>query len=323
MSQANIADPLFLGGFPSGGTDLLKNILNAHPQIHINGEMPFLYNLEKYGLRPDQTIKSSAEFDEYKEIFTNYDIWDNLEGLADLNFKDFDQKEITLKEFLRKAFNDNDRLVWGNKTPQNTENVDELLKFFPNAKFVIIIRDIRDTALSWKNKWGKNMLLTAHKWNQRLSNVSKSEQLLWITFEDMLEDLEATTKRICSFLEIEWSNQMLEHSKFVEKKIDGKINYGKAVISGNKEKWKEQLSAKQIRRIEEIAFNTLNKYNYAVEHAKSEVAISGTEKLFGKIHDLYATLFIGNLKAENNSFGHRLKSAIDQVKYRIGAKKKK
>ena len=59
---------LFVGGFPSGGTDLLKNILNAHPDIYINGEMPFLYKLANYGYTEDSIISSEAEYEQFIKI---------------------------------------------------------------------------------------------------------------------------------------------------------------------------------------------------------------------------------------------------------------
>lgn len=43
-------DLVFLCGFPSSGTDLLKNVMNAHPDIWMSGEFPFLPRLAReYG----------------------------------------------------------------------------------------------------------------------------------------------------------------------------------------------------------------------------------------------------------------------------------
>jgi len=318
MAEKRYTTPVFIGGFPSGGTDLLKTILNAHPEIYINGEMPFLFNLEKYGVRPDHLINSNNDFKNIKSIAKAYDIWGNLEGLRELSYSDFENSTVTINEFFRKAFNNKNSMIWGNKTPQNTENIEMLTRLFPQSKFIIIIRDIRDTTLSWRNKWGKSMYLTAHKWNKRLAGIEQNDHILCVKFEDLLDDLESTTKIICSFLAITWNERMLRHSKYVDKPIDGKINYGKGVLSENKEKWKTQLTDFQIKRIEEIAFDTLKLHGYNVQIAKEKKVISTLEKGLGIAHDVFATFFVGNRQAQNNSITHRIKSALDQVKYRMG-----
>ncbi len=308
---------LFLGGFPSGGTDLSKNIINAHSDISINGEMPFLYRLQKFGISSDFKIRNQRDIDQLKESLAKADVYHNLENLDGVSMGSFKDGEASLSEFFRIAFGKQEYRVWGNKTPQNTENIAELQKYFPDAKFLIITRDIRDVALSWKKKWGKNMLLTAHKWNTRMSTIPTSKNILIVSYEDMIQELEATTKNICEFLNLNWEPGILRFNEKVEKVIDGKINYGKPVKSENKNKWKKSLNDRTIKRLEELAFDSLKLHGYEISRATNPRTITKIESYFGRLHDAYAMLMVGNRFKKDNSFSSRLKEVYRQIFLRL------
>ena len=308
---------VFIGGFPSGGTDLLKNILNAHEEIYINGEMPFLYRLSDYQIPVDFRIDTREKFDKLKGAVNKYDIWDNLENLSNTNFEDFKSTDKTIKDFFRVSFSKKGKKVWGNKTPQNTENIDILSKYFPESKFIIITRDIRDIALSWKKKWGKSILLTSHKWNARMQVNVKGNRILLVKYEDLLENIEAETKRICDFLGIPWDDSMIRFQDKTTSIIDGKINYGKGLIPENKEKWKKELSKKTLKRIEEIAYTALEHHDYPISIAKTSKEIRWHENLYGLLEDVLAMIFVGNRASANNTFITRFKMIINQIRIRF------
>ena len=303
--------PLFIGGFPSGGTDLLKNILNAHPDIHISGEMPFLFKLKSHGFDENYMIKDEETFDQLKSHLLKHDVWNNLERLEETQFSDA-WKEQSIQQFLKAVFSQKDVPIWGNKTPQNTENIDNLTNLFPESKYIIIVRDVRDVVLSWRKKWGKNYYLTAAKWNSRM-NVSKNPTVLIIRYEDLLNSIDEVTRKMSTFLGIEWSENFLNYQDYVEKTVDGKINYGKALKADNHEKWKLKLSQKSITRIEQIAYNTLSKHGYPISHAKKHVPLRKHEKFYGFLRDALAMVFVGNRASNKNSFIARFKMIYKQI----------
>lgn len=306
---------LFICGFPSGGTDLTKTILNAHPDIYINGEMPFLYSLPRKDYDYSFKIKDTKSLEILRNILKKKDIWNNLENIDETDI----QFPVALPELLRILFTDKNKKVWGNKTPQNSENIPSLLTLFPEAKFILVIRDVRDICLSWKKKWGKNMYHCSIKWNKRMQmalndlKLINADQYLVIKFEDLLNDTETTTKNICTFLNLPWSNRMIEHYKYVNRKVDGKINYGKKVIADNKEKWKTQLSLKKIKMIEGLSFDALKLTGYDVTIARSQITHNAIFRLWGLIQDIYATLFIGNRFRSVNILSDRLKDFMHEI----------
>ena len=310
---------VFIGGFPSGGTDLTKLILNAHPEIYINGEMPLLHKLIDHGYGVNREFKTIEEVNKFKSMLKKIDEWNNLENM-DLDVSNW--LPIKLEDLLRHWFTKKNVTIWGNKTPQNTENMESLLKVFPSANFIIVVRDIRDICLSCRKKWGKNYYLTSARWATRIKNnfiLSKrfeKNQIIYVKFEDLITKTEETTKMITDFLDIQWSPNMLEPHKHVEQLVDGKINYGKKIKPNNTEKWKTELSSRTLRKIESIAYDTLVSFDYQPAYAKGAKKLNLGLKIFGYLQESLAMIFVGNRHSANNSFNDRLKYILLEFKKR-------
>ena len=315
---------LFICGFPSGGTDLTKTLLNAHPDIYINGEMPFLKNLAEYGCRQGTVFTELKEIEEFQRVLKDLNIWGNVENVghdfsADLEIKG----KLQLDDVLRICFSSCERQVWGNKTPQNTENIAALSRLFPEAHFLIVTRDVRDVCLSWKKKWGKDMIWCASKWANRMAKgweaaqKLSSERYLFVKFEDILLDTEVVCRRICRFLDIPFSDRMLEHHKYTERKIDGKLNYGQPIKRDNKQKWRERLPDRKVKRIEEIAFDTMKLLDYPVALATHNRPITSWEIWHGRFNDAAALLLVGNRASQQNGIDQRIRSLVFEVKKQL------
>jgi hypothetical protein len=314
---------LFICGFPSGGTDLTKTILNAHPQIYINGEMPLIREIENWGYNASTFFQSGEELKLFQNKLLSIDHWNNIENIN----HDFSElltqtDNLSLENVLYTLFSIKERKVWGNKTPQNTEYMDVLSQLFPNAYFLIVTRDVRDVCLSWGKKWGRDMLLCAAKWAERMQkgfiHAQKlgNRQSLIIRFEDLLSNTEYVCAQICEFLDIPFEFTMLEHHNHVGKPVDGKINYGQAIIKNNQQKWRSQLPQYSIKRIEEIGWDTMTLFDYHPDYATNHVPISSFEKTRGKVRDVWAMLFIGNRASKDNSFAKRLSMVAFEFKKR-------
>jgi hypothetical protein len=311
---------LFVCGFPSGGTDLVKTVLNAHPDVHLNGEMPFLHTLSRFGYRSDTVFSTIEEIEELRNIMRSLDEWDNLEGV-DCDLREFfaEKKVLKFEDAVQKLFSSKDWTIWGNKTPQNTENIQALDKLFPASQFLIVVRDVRDVCLSWKKKWGKNMPLCAAKWSERMTDGLRaakklpSDRWLVIKFEDILLDTETTCRCICEFLKVPFSDRMLEHHRYVDRAVDGKINYGKAIKRSNTRKWERALTDRQIRTIEEIAYEGLMLVEYQPSLVSKTVPISRWARVWGKCADLMALVAVGNRVRSRNGLRERL----DDLRYEV------
>ena len=308
---------VFLCGFPSSGTDLVKNIVNAHTDVFISGEFPFLPSLaNKYG-----AVVPGKSVDELISDLRKIDVYHSFENPNTTLSKS--SREYLFSEIYSIMLN-NKQCKWkGNKTPQNTENIDKIRTLFPKSKFILIIRDARDICLSWEKKWGKDKILCAHKWAVRMQEgIEKltglgNDAFLIVKFEDFLENLESEAHKICNFLDIEYQERMLEFDKYIVNKMEGKINYGKNIISNNKEKWRTSFSNKEIKRIEEIAFDDLKMFGYSITIAKEKRPLKNFEKYRGFVHDTVSLVFVGNRAIKNHKLRSRFNSIVFEFKKRV------
>jgi hypothetical protein len=304
------ADLVFLCGFPSSGTDLLKNVMNAHPDICIQGEFPFLPHLAReYGAAVPGWQAPDAV-----AALQRIDVYHNL-CQPDLVVSPL-QAEYELAGLYAAMLTDEPCKWTGNKTPQNTEQIEPLCRLFPKAKFVLIVRDIRDVALSWSKKWGKHKALCAHKWHVRMQRGDArlrdldAGACLVIKYEELLADLEGVAVQLCDFLELEFHPGMLDYPTQVQQTVEGKLNYGKALIRDNSNKWRRELTSRQIRRIEEVAFPSLQLFGYPITQATGYRPLTRIEKCAGYLWDGIALLLVGNRAIEQNRLRHRCKTLL-------------
>lgn len=308
---------VLLGGFPSSGTDLLKNLVNAHSEILVGGEFPLLPSLaSKYG-----PMVSAGQISQTLDDLRRIDVYRNF-GNSDGSMTSSDA-DVPLAQLFAGLLTTR-AVAWvGNKTPQNSEHVRELDQLFPEARFIIIVRDVRDVALSWKNKWGKDSLLCADKWNRRMLDAMRqlhtmgAQRHLLIKYEDLLGDLEGVARNICAFLNQPFQPSMLEYHQHVGHTIAGKLNYGQPIIRDNLGKWKKALGPSAILRIEQIAYEGMQYFGYVPSAARDTVPLRRFERLVGRARDIAALLFVGNRAVKENRFAHRLRTIrVEWIKRR-------
>ena len=100
---------LFLCGFGSGGTDLTKNILNAHPDIHLFSELPNLASIQTRGYNSDTVFSNINEVVAFRDLLRNLHYGDNFENIderlaLELLGRDLARKGVlSLQEVLKRC----------------------------------------------------------------------------------------------------------------------------------------------------------------------------------------------------------------------------
>ncbi|MCP4371497.1 MAG: sulfotransferase [Deltaproteobacteria bacterium] len=312
--------PLFSCGFGSGGSDLTKNILNAHPDIYIASEINRLIYISKRGYDCNTVFSELAEVDKFQRFLRDLHGGHVFESI-DYDFSnEMEQKGILGIEYVVQRCLSNrekDVSVWGAKT--DPEQIVLLSKLFPRAKFLLVTRDVRDVCLSWRNKWGKDMVWCAAKWADRMAQGLKfasamgTAGCLVVTFEDLISETEKSCHNICNFIGVPFSDRMLNYHVYTDR-WEKKLNYGRPIISTNKEKWRKKLTKKMIIRIEEIAYSTMKLSGYQPEFANELKPISRYEKVRGVCLDSWAILFVGNRAYKKNCFRLRIRNAFRMLR---------
>lgn len=312
---------LLVGGFPSGGTDLLKTILNSHPAVYLNSELPQLRLLLRQGYSETSSFRTTEDIGVFRERLLGIDPWGNVEN-PDADFGPLlaIRGELTLSTVLYHLLSAKTREVWGSKTPQYTEQLPELRSLFPSARFLIIVRDVRDVCLSWRRKWGKDVLWGADKWTRRMRLAADHAQsygdsvVKLVRYEELLVETEAVCRDVADFLSIPFSENMLSHEDHIEKIIDGKFNYGRPVIPGNFGKWRKGFDTPTVRRIEEVAFDVMPLLGYQAEHATGHVSLTRAEHLRAVVRDSLAILLVGNRASRDNSLRSRIRTLLYAIR---------
>jgi len=198
--------PVFLVGSERSGTTLLRLMLDHHPQIAFFFEFQYAVSM-----MPDTTgwpdLKAYREFCENDRIFRD----------TRLKFDESLDYPHLIDSFLRqKQLRDGKPLVGAVVHYQ----FDRLLRIWPDARFIHLVRDGRDVARSViTNGLAGNMYTAAQTWMKAETLWSSFARELpadrWtaVRYEDLVTKPETILTHICEFIGVAYDPAMLEYSK--------------------------------------------------------------------------------------------------------------
>lgn len=291
---SKMATPVFfILGRPRSGTTLLKTLFDAHPNVRIAPELPILLPLyQKYRKIKDwdeNTILSFIDDVFRPAVFNNRRIenfridriafTDDLLRLAHRgSVNDFLMK---MHEHSYSVFPKGEMMIIGDKNPVYSVYTRRLVKIFPQARFICIVRDYRDNFISLRNLEGTPMeapvlSLQICRWRYitRLFTEMKRrfpERVRVVRYEDLVLEPETTFAELCSFLGIPYNDNVF---RFHEKKEDILSAFSNPVIekihksllspinTGRIELWTRELNDKEIRIADQLANNMAREMHY-------------------------------------------------------------
>ncbi len=277
-------NPFFIVGAPRSGTTLLQYMMRSHPLISMpTGESHFMIPLNRMAdsfgnlcheknirLVLEEMYQRSAEFLDSDLHGMSF----NIDSLAnELQKEGCNSISTIISGLFNKNAQGEGKQRWGDKTPYYVLHLPTIIKMFPGAQIIHIIRDGRDCALSTlARKYDfnvYNMYQAAKLWEQYVevghhAGLSLSSDVyLEIRYEDLLSGQINTMQKICKFLDIPFSNSLIEYRKSGGGK--GKTPLlKKPVQKDNSEKWRKQMTHHQIRVFESVAGDTLSNNGYQV-----------------------------------------------------------
>jgi hypothetical protein len=280
-----VSAPIFIIGTERSGTNLLRLMLNAHSSIavpHPPHIMKFFGPLEPlYGnLTVDANFRLLiADVCRMVELHTYpWEIRPDREqvfqravdrNLLAVYFQVYDQ----YLAYARKQ-------RWACKSTFMIEHVAEILRYQPDARFIFMVRDGRDVAVSAKMSIFNHfhVYYSARRWQREqrlgLSWLAKlpPEQIMLLKYEELIADPEATVRRLCGFLGETFEEQMLEYHRSREAQKSGGLsvsweNTSRPVISDNTNKFRRELSINEILQFEVIAHREMLELGYHPDHS--------------------------------------------------------
>jgi hypothetical protein len=290
--------PTFILGTPRSGTTLTAKILNRHSRIFMPGETHFFDDIyarrKQIGDLKDDANREIA-VTRLLTIYNRYAEPDDQERI-DTIFSKTDPNVVfnsfcdTYKDLFKRfmdiqmAFEQKHR--WGNNVPRDIFNIKYILDSFPNAKFIICIRDPRDFLASYKN-YGK-VAIKSHKkriknlyhpfvtsaiWKGTTNQIGRikhnlpQDKFIIIRYEDLASNPESTLKGICEHIGEKFESHMLEltasNSSYREnrKKTSG-------IYKSSIGRWRDILSDEEAYIAEKLAGPRLKEYRYPIAQLK-------------------------------------------------------
>ena len=208
-------------GSPRSGTTLLRFMLDAHSGLAIPPETGFLTLGNRLKGRGD------ALRERFFQAVVNYPpefpSWPDFE----VSQEDFRKALTEVEPFnVSEGFRTFYRLYaarhgkprWGDKTPIYCLHLDAVRSVLPEARFLHIIRDGRDAALSLRKMWfspGREIETQAAYWRDcvlaaRRAGAGRGDYLE-VRYEELVLDTRPTLERVCEHVGLSFEPAMLSY----------------------------------------------------------------------------------------------------------------
>jgi len=178
---------------------------------------------------------------------------------------------IVLREYAVK----NGKARWGDKRPAYYQEVDVLLRLFPDAQIVHIVRDGRANVASLKRMpwWPYDSVGSMAAWSQAEFCARRDQGRLpadtfhLVRYESLVTDPRTVLGGLCDFLGEDFDEAMLEPHRVSEVVPDRKtwhVNLKSGVNTSAVESWRKGLDPWELGLMETVLRRKLRRYGYRI-----------------------------------------------------------
>ncbi len=279
--------PFFVGCGRSG-TSLLRAIFDSHREMNVPYDTHFILYLADRRSRYEQ--RGGFAVDAFvDDLASQYDFKRWVIGIEDIRNDLRAGPPADYAEAIRRIFrlsaSREGKPRYGNKSPVHVREIGTLGKLFPDARFVHILRDGRDVALSYLNvTFGPSTVeAAALRWKRHVRSGRAAGAGLGaaryreVHYEKLLEDPEMVTRDLCTFLDVPFEESMLRYYERTAELHAGKDtpnhhrNLALPPTKGLRD-WRQEMSPDDVRIFETIAGELLTELGY--ERAFPEIRLA-------------------------------------------------
>ena len=272
---------LFVFGAARSGTTMLNNLLYKHFDYGMGPEGTFIGDfaskLPRYGdLDDERNLRRLVEdvsncrmlyIARHKYRRNPFDVTPEL-ILQNLPERSYAGVVYSVLQCVADLQN---RKNLGNKNPGYWQQLGLLGQLFPSqARFLCIVRDGRDVALSnLKTSWGQSSAYScARQWVRVMKVVRELQEskhpvnLHVLRYEDLLSASEQTLAGVCDFLQLPVGGDSFEAAVTEVSSGQKRMNFNK---------WRHEMSERDLRLYEGIAGDLLDYYGYDLGCRSSQI----------------------------------------------------
>jgi hypothetical protein len=283
----------FVVGLTRSGTTLLRMMLDAHPQLTIPPETHFVPDLIK-------AARAEQGTDGMLAALTGNRTWGDFgisaeemrERLGRIHSGDGAE---AVRAFFDAYAKRQGKPRWRDQTPAYMLAVQRIGRTLPESRFIHLIRDGRDVALSQSARAINEQPPPAEqaaRWVKRIRKsrdqaaTLKGPRYVEARYEDLVRDPEGTLRRVCEFIDLPWDPAVLAyHERAAERltemagelradgshatqeagyRIDNHAPTTRPPDPSKLDKWKAEMTSEDIAAYESVAGELLKELGYEV-----------------------------------------------------------
>ena len=165
----SVPNPLFIVGPSRSGTELIRSILNNHPDIFVTGETHYFDDLREEFSDSAQSCLSPEKARRCEDYFRALSHrpyghagdptkgWLTVEDLRAERQACGEGSDAYFEAYCRLNAKRSGRQYWGEKTPRHIYRIPDILSRYPGARIICMVRDPRAICASyrdWTNQGG-------------------------------------------------------------------------------------------------------------------------------------------------------------------------
>ncbi len=262
-------------------------MLDAHPELALPPETHFI----------PQVIRACEEPDPHRaalEAMTTHRRWPDF-GLDAETLREHlaGHRSLTpgdaMREFYGLYATKHGKSRWGDKSTNYIRKMKPIKRILPEARFVHLIRDGRDVALSLVAvHFGPDTVMgAAEKWRSEIEKARRQGSRLphytEVRYEDLIADPEPVLRRVCEATELPWDEAMMSYqeraggriaeivrdfdraegsSVKAEVRAAHQANVSRPIQSDRAARWRTEMASADVAEFERIAGDLLDELGY-------------------------------------------------------------
>ncbi len=206
---------IFLISQQRAGSTLLQRILAGHPEVHTTAE-PWLM------LHPVYALREEGHQAEYNAVLAHKALHDFLETLESGQTRYLEALRRMALYLYATACEQAGKTYFLDKTPRYYLIIPELARVFPQAKFLVLVRNPLAVLSSILNTWVKGHPILLARYRQDLIEAPRrlvegiellEDRATVVHYETLVVDPQTVVQFLCDRLGLEFQPSMLEYGK--------------------------------------------------------------------------------------------------------------
>lgn len=312
---------IFVISQPRAGSTMLQRILGCHPDIHTVSE-PWIM------LHPSYATRSVGHMADYNAQWAHGATQTFFESLSGGHDEYFQGVRRMYSYIYSRALEESGKKYFLDKTPRYYFIIPELCKVFPEARFIILLRNPLSVLNSILNTWVGQHWLSLHNYKHDLVDaplllLEGSRTLngvaIKFNYESIVDNPKFHIEAMCEYIGVDFSLDMINYGShgMPEWQLGDQANvyqHSKPVAQ-SKSRWMKRVDNPQVWRLmndylEFLGEDIFNQMGYSYDDSKKFLFESKPSRL-----DLISTISLSRLlekPIEERSFSNRHSIMLQQ-----------